>query len=108
MVPMSNNGILIWNVRGLDMMLSMNWSQRRRLSFVCRETKLAVISPFDIMQIVGPGFEYFYLPTEQTRGGTVIMWCSSMWSASNTSVQVFYISVKFKSVTWGGGMVADL
>jgi hypothetical protein len=44
--------------------------QSERLSLVClEETKLDVINDFDVMQILGPGFDYVYLPTVHTRGG---------------------------------------
>jgi exonuclease III len=71
---MSDNNILIWNVRGLnarprrDVVRELVAAERP--SIVClKETKLGVISPYDVMQIMGTGFEYFYLPAEQTRGG---------------------------------------
>jgi hypothetical protein len=38
-------------------------------SLVClQETKKAIISNFDVMQLLGTGFDYVYLPVVQTRG----------------------------------------
>jgi hypothetical protein len=38
-----------------------------RLSLICiQETKIDVISDFDVIQLLGPGFEYIYLPTIHT------------------------------------------
>jgi exonuclease III len=64
---------LIWNVRGLnavshcDMvreLVAAEWP-----SLVClQETKKAIISNFDVMQLLGTGFDYVYLPVVQTRG----------------------------------------
>lgn len=49
-------------------------------SIVCvQETKLAVISDFDVMQCLGPGFDYFFLLAVQTRGGILLAWRSDTW-----------------------------
>jgi exonuclease III len=76
---MSSGSILVWNVRGLnararrDVVRELVASEHP--SIVClQETKLHVISPFDLMQIVGLGFEYFYLPAKGTRGGILLAW----------------------------------
>jgi hypothetical protein len=53
-----------------------------RASLVClQETKLYVISNYDVIQFLGPDFNYCYLPAEQTRGGILVTcevilgWC---------------------------------
>jgi exonuclease III len=56
------------------------------ISLVClQETKMDAISDFDIMQILGAGFDYFFLPVVQTRGGILVAWKPSAWNVSNTS-----------------------
>jgi exonuclease III len=103
---MSSGSILVWNVCGLnararrDIVRELVASEHP--SIVClQETKLHVISPFDLMQIVGPGFEYFYLPAEGTRGGILLAWRASVWSVSSTSLQVYSISALFKPAAGG-------
>jgi hypothetical protein len=88
MFAMASEGILIWNVRGLN--TTSHYDALRQLvsterpSIVCiQETKLDVISPFDVIQLLGHGFDYSYLPVVQTRGGVLVAWCSSVWSASS-------------------------
>jgi hypothetical protein len=41
-----------------------------------QETKLAVLNDFDVIQCLGPGFDYFFLPAVQTRGGILLEWRS--------------------------------
>jgi hypothetical protein len=53
------------------------------------------------LQILGQGFDYFYLPTNQTRGGILLAWLSATWLVVSTSVQVFSISACFKLVAGG-------
>jgi hypothetical protein len=73
-----------------------------RPSDVClQETKLPVISDFDLIQLLGPGFNYSYLPSEQTHGGILAAWHSDMWSASCASSQCYSVSVKLKHVNAG-------
>jgi hypothetical protein len=69
------------------------------ISFVLQETKLDVISPFDIMQIVGAGFDYFYHPAISTRGGILVAWQASTWSVSCTSIRWFSVSAKVRHVS---------
>jgi exonuclease III len=74
---MSSGNIVIWNVRGLnsrsrrDVVRELVTSERP--SIVClQETKLDVISQSDILQILGQGFDYFYLLADQTHGGILL------------------------------------
>jgi exonuclease III len=103
---MSSGNIVIWNVRGLnsrsrrDVVRELVTSERP--SIVClQETKLDVISQSDILQILGQGFDYFYLLADQTHGGILLAWLSSTWLAVSTSVQVFSISTRFKLAAGG-------
>jgi exonuclease III len=69
MFPMNSGNILIWNVRGLNSRACHDVDHElvtfEHPSIVClQETKLDVISPYDLIQIVGSGFDYFYLPAK--------------------------------------------
>ncbi|OEL24169.1 hypothetical protein BAE44_0014812, partial [Dichanthelium oligosanthes] len=59
--------LLFWNVRGLNGRAHRNALRELvvavKPSIVClQETKLDVISPFDILQCIGTGFDYTFLP----------------------------------------------
>jgi exonuclease III len=74
MVP---EGILVWNVYGLNAQLHKvvvhELAASEKPSTVClKETKLNVIFVFDLMQIVGASFEYYFLPSVQTHGGILV------------------------------------
>jgi exonuclease III len=65
--------LVIWNIRGLHTRLHRNALREmvaaQRPSIMCiQETKLHVISDYDVLQILGTGFDYFFLPADQTRG----------------------------------------
>jgi hypothetical protein len=60
---------------------------------------LHVINDFLVMEIVGPGFDYAYLSTEQTRGGNLVAWRNSMWSAINVSTRPYSVSVKIRHIS---------
>jgi hypothetical protein len=71
-----------------------------RLSLVClQETKLDVISDFDLMQTMGNGFDYSYLPVVHTRGGILIAWHAIAWLVSSISVRTYSVSVMIKEAT---------
>jgi exonuclease III len=72
------------------------------ISFVyLQETKMDAFSDFDIMQLLGSGFEYSYLPAAQTRGGVLLAWRSSSWTVSCSSVRRFSVSAKVKPAAGG-------
>jgi exonuclease III len=94
---MGTESILCWNVRGL------NLNGRRdvvhdlvaveRLSIMClQETKRDVFSDYGIMQLLRRGFDYYYLPTIQTRSGILLAWRSAYWSASSLSHRSYSLS----------------
>jgi hypothetical protein len=39
------------------------------------------------MDIVGLGFDYAYLPAEQTSGGILVAWHSAVWSSLSLSTK---------------------
>jgi exonuclease III len=101
---MDSQNLLIWNVHGL------NTSDHQKLvrelviaknpSIVClQETKLHVLNDFLVMEILGPGFNYSYLSAENTRGGILVAWRGSVWSASSVSSRVFSISIRMQHIS---------
>jgi exonuclease III len=88
---MSSGNILVWNMHELNVRACHNVVRElvasEHPSIVClQETKLNVISPYDLIQIVGLRFDYFYLPAEETCGGILLAGCSSVWLVTNTSI----------------------
>jgi hypothetical protein len=76
-----------------------------RPSLVClQETKLHVINDYDVMQILGSGFDYSYLPTDDTGGGILVAWHSATWTVSSTSSLTR--SLSRLHITKLGGVVA--
>jgi exonuclease III len=101
---MGSENILIWNVRGLNARSHCDdvWDLigAERSSIVClQETKLNVITDFDLIQIVETGFDYCYLPTEGTRGGILVAWRTTCWSASWSSLHLFSVSIRLKHIS---------
>jgi exonuclease III len=93
-----------WILRGLNVGAHRNAIRElvrtEHVSFVClQETKMVVISDFDLMQILGPGFDYFYLSAVQSRGGIMVAWCSSTWVISSTSTWCFSVLGKVHSAS---------
>jgi hypothetical protein len=63
---MGSENVICWNVRGLnershhDSVCKLVRSEHA--SLIClQETKLSVISDYDVAQILGSGFDYFFL-----------------------------------------------
>jgi hypothetical protein len=71
-LSMGLENILIWNVRGLNARSHRDALKElvvaEKPSLVClEETKMHVISDFDVMQILDARFDYAYLLADQTR-----------------------------------------
>jgi exonuclease III len=68
---MASDNILVWDVRGLntrlhrDVVRSLVGTEHPSLIYL-QETKLSVISDFDIMQILGAGYDYVFIPASHT------------------------------------------
>jgi exonuclease III len=74
---MSPKSIIFLNIRCLNARSHRNALRElvatERSSIVCiQETKLHVISDYDVVQFLGTGFAYCYLPADQTRGGILV------------------------------------
>jgi hypothetical protein len=71
---MGSESCLCWNIRGLnsgarrDSVTELVRSERISLIYL-QETRLDVISDYDVMQILGLGFDYVCLPIVHTGGG---------------------------------------
>jgi hypothetical protein len=63
-----------------------------------QETKLECISDFDVIQLLGAGFNYCFLPAVQTCGGILVAWHVNSWITSNPSSRQFSMSVKLKQL----------
>lgn len=48
---------------------------------------------FDLLQIVGPGFDYVYLPAIHTHGGILVAWCSTASSITNVSMRTYFVQL---------------
>jgi exonuclease III len=96
---MASNNILVWDVRGLntrlhrDIVRSLVGTEHPSLIYL-QETKLSVISNFDIMQILGAGYDYVFIPASHTRGGILVAWRSTSWTVSNVSMHYYSVSTR--------------
>jgi hypothetical protein len=69
-----------------------------------QETKMHVIFYFDVMQFLGAGFDYIYLPSSGSGGGLLVAWKAASWSVSSTTMLRWSVSVKLRPQ--GGRLVA--
>jgi exonuclease III len=87
--------ILDWNVRGLNDPAKRNavreFVATLRVSMVCfQETKVEAIDSFFISQCLGPNFDRFaYLPAEETRGGILMAWDTSVLDVINVTFDTY-------------------
>jgi exonuclease III len=98
---MTSENVLFWNVRGLHSFTHWNVVHElvavERLSLVgLQETKLDVILDFDVIQILGPGFDYAYLLAVNTHGGILLAWRSSVWVISNPPTKMYSLSASVR------------
>jgi exonuclease III len=102
---MGSESVLIWNICCLNARLHMNTLREMitvdRPSIVCiQETKMYVILDYDVLQFLGPGFDYLFLP-EQTRGGIMSAWLDMGWAMSAPSTCRFLVSTKIRNISGG-------
>jgi exonuclease III len=105
-LSMGLKNILIWNVRGLNARSHRDALKElvvaEKPSLVClEETKMHVISDFDVMQILGARFDYAYLLADQTRRGILVAWLPSIWSISNVSCRNRSLLAKVRQLSSG-------
>jgi hypothetical protein len=51
-----------------------------------------------VLQILGPGYDYIYLPSVQTCDGILVAWKATSWSVSSPSMGIYSISAKIRHV----------
>jgi hypothetical protein len=72
------------------------------ISLVClQETKLDTISDFDVIQLLGSGFNYVFLSVVHTRGGILVAWRTNACVISSSSSQSFLVSVRLRQACGG-------
>ena len=94
--------ILIQNAHGLNS--TARWDVVRDVVDSCRpdiiclqDTKLAYISTYDILSILGPNFDKFvFLPEEGTRGGILTAWKGYKFEGVAWRVNRHSVLVQFK------------
>jgi exonuclease III len=97
---MGSESILVWNAWGLNDRTRCNMLHElvavEHSSIMCiQETKLVVTYDYDMLQMIGSGYDYFCLSTVQTRGGILVALRRDTWSVSLYSVLSFLVSAKF-------------
>lgn len=96
---MSSENIMIWNVRGLNARARRSsvreFVVQERVSLLClQETKMVDVPPALVNEMLGPLFEYCFLPSEGLSGGIVVAWRTDVWSMADVSVQRFSVTAK--------------
>jgi exonuclease III len=104
---MGSENIIGWNVHDLntqaccDVVRELVSSERH--SLVClQEAILHVIDDYGVMQLLGVGFEYSYLPSTETHGGILFVWKAVCWAISNTIHSHYSVSIKINHISKGG------
>ena len=98
-----NPQVLCWNVRGLNNMSkrnsARNFISEAKVNLVClQETKLDVIDVFVVMQCIGPSFDGFaYLSAEETRGGVLLAWDSSVLEVESIQLDTNFITGRVRT-----------
>ena len=82
------DNILIWNVRGLNSRARRSVvrelvAQERFTLVALHERKLDMCTDAMILEMLGVGFDYFFVPATHTCGGILLAWHRNYWSASN-------------------------
>jgi hypothetical protein len=62
---------------------------------------LHIIYYFDLLQILGTGFDYIFLPAIDTYRSILVAWNPSCWMASNPHLGTYSASVKLTLATGG-------
>jgi exonuclease III len=97
-------GFLIWNVRGLNNRARRNsirlFVEPLPVSLVSfQESKLALVTAALIAETLGPEFDgYAFLPADETRGGVLLAWKSSVLEVSSLHLGEFSISAEVRSL----------
>ena len=91
----------VWNVRGLNDRARRNVVRELLLlhkpSCVCiQETKLSSLCNLLANEILGPAFDYDFLPATGAAGGILLAWVRDDWVVSDINKGRFAISARFQ------------
>jgi exonuclease III len=95
-----------WNARGLNDGAKRDaireFFDSLHVNLVClQETKMEHIDRFIVMQTLGPAFDGFaYLPAQETRGGILLAWNTSILEVANVVLDTY--SITGEVITRGG------
>jgi hypothetical protein len=101
---MSTKNILVWNVCGLNSvthhnaLCSLVATERSSVVYL-QETMLSVIKDYDIVQLIGPRFDYYFLPYDQSRGGILVAWLNVVWECSTAFACRFSVSTRLQHLS---------
>jgi hypothetical protein len=93
-----NLELLFWNVRDTNDPAKRSaireFLESLHVSIVCiSETKVGEVDEFYISQCLGPSFDGFvFLPADDTRGGVVMAWDTSVVQIANVSYDTYAIT----------------
>jgi exonuclease III len=99
---MDSERIVFWNARGVNSRAPQNVVANlvvsERISILCiQETKLGVVDDQLILSIIGPSFDYHFVPAVETRGGILDAWHRDKWAASNVHSTTRTLTLKISS-----------
>jgi hypothetical protein len=95
--------IVCWNPSGLNDSVKRDSVRKMidslNVNTVCfQERKMVVIDRFLVNQCLGPSFDGFdYMPAEETRGGILLAWDTSLITISNISKDSYAITGEVRS-----------
>ena len=104
--PMLIENLLVWNVRGLNSRARRNVvgelvRQEHASLISLQETKLDVCDDVLIREMLGPMFDFFYLPACHTCGGILLTWKRDTWTASSPNCRNFSLTAKVTHISSG-------
>lgn len=87
------------DVRGLNARARRNsvreFVLQERVSILClQETKMDVVTPTLVNEMLGPLFDYCFLPSVGLSGGIILAWRTDVWAFSEASAQQFSVTAK--------------
>jgi hypothetical protein len=97
---------MVWNVRGLNGRARRNVVRDlivlHQPSVLClQETKLENICNRLAADMLGPSFDYVFLPSVEASGGILLGWSRHVWTTSSVTMGSFSLSAKLEPVGLG-------
>ena len=101
---MLGQSLFIWNVRGLNSQARRDvvrqFFVQERLSIVCLvETKIDVLRPLMVSDLMGTTFDYVCLPAAGASGGIIVAWRRDVWSSSGHDCRRFSVTVRLQQTS---------